>query len=89
MIVANSHRKVVIPPKLNLKLKSESEAKSHHLSWWWPDISDNCCVHLKSTSRDLYLKNQAGADPGQGSRNLLTSSPGKAVELESIRKSVS
>ena len=32
VIVVNSHRKVVIPPKLNLKLKSESEAKSHHLA---------------------------------------------------------
>ena len=31
MIVADSHRKVkAIPLKLNLKLKSESEAKSHH-----------------------------------------------------------
>ena len=30
MIVANSRGKVVIPLKLNLKLKSESQAKSHH-----------------------------------------------------------
>ena len=32
VIVADSCRKVAIPPKLNLKLKSESEAKSHHVA---------------------------------------------------------
>ena len=30
MIVDDSVRKLSIPPKLNLKLRSESEAKSHH-----------------------------------------------------------
>ena len=40
VIVADSCKKVAIPPKLNLKLKSESEAKSHHSLGWL--VNDVC-----------------------------------------------